>query len=162
MTSNDPNQVGNVNVGVELKDGVLGFSYLGESFRTPAGGEVSGIVAQTNGDIDLSNTPHGDVRITVSLEDSAYGAGCRFPGDPWQAVALAAAADSQSPPQPVFDQARWPANFLPPTVSADRRSVTWVDLEADQRVYEYSVAVDGPHGRVVLDPKIKPGGSTNR
>ncbi|HEY9144116.1 MAG TPA: hypothetical protein VIM90_08795 [Arenimonas sp.] len=162
MTSSEPNVVGSVDVGVNLKDGVLGFSYLGESFKTPAGGQMSGIVLVTTGDIDLSNTPHGNVRITVSLEDTAFGAGCRFPNDPWQAVALAAASDSGPPPQPVFDKSRWPANFLAPSVSADRRSVTWVDLESDQTVYEYSVAIDGPQGRVVLDPKIKPGGSTNR
>ena len=47
-------------------------------------------------------------------------------------------------------------------MSADRRSVEWTDLEADQNVYEYSVAVAGPQGIVVLDPKIKPGGSTTR
>ena len=37
-----------------------------------------------------------------------------------------------------------------------------IDTDSDQNVYEYSFALDGPDGRLVIDPKIMPGGSTNR
>lgn len=162
MSNDDPNLVGNVTVMVSYKDGKLYFSQMGESFRTPGGGQMSGMVLGT-GDIDLSGTPLGDVALVVQLDDLAWDAGFRFPADPWQAVALAVVPPGAPvAPQPVFDRALWPAAFAPPTVSADRRSVEWTDLEADQNVYEYSVAVAGPQGIVVLDPKIKPGGSTTR
>lgn len=162
MANDDPNQVGNVTVTVSLKDGKPYFSQMGESFTTPAGGRMTGIVLGT-GDIDLSGTPHGDVQLVVTLDDIAWNAGYRFPSDPWQAVAMAIdPPGAPVAPAPVFDRALWPAGFMPPEVSGDRRSVSWTDLEADQNVYEYSVAVTGPNGTVVLDPKIKPGGSTNR
>jgi hypothetical protein len=162
MANDDPNQVGSVTVMVSFKDGKLYFSQMGMGFTTPGGGQMSGIILGT-GDIDLSGTPHGDVALEVKLDDIAYGAGYRFPTDPWQAVALAIdPPGAPVAPQPVFDKALWPTAFAEPAVSGDQRTVTWTDLEVDQNVYEYSVAVNGPQGRVVLDPKISPGGSTTR
>ena len=163
MAGDDPNLVGGVEVTVSIKDGKPNFSSLAEHFKTPGGGEMGGMLLLTSGDIDLSGTPHGNVQLMVVLDDGAYGAGYRFPSDPWQAVALAIdPPGAPVAPTPVFDRAQWPAAFAPPSVSSDQRSVTWVDLESDLNVYEYSVAINGPTGRVVLDPKIMPGGSTNR
>ena len=48
-----------------------------------------------------------------------------------------------------------------PAVSSDQKSVSWTDLESDQNVYEYSIGLDGPNGRVVMDPKISNGGGTS-
>jgi hypothetical protein len=161
MAGDDPKLVGGVTVYVSIKDGKPYFSSLGEQFETPGGGVMMGMQLLTNGDIDLSGTPHGDVQLTVMLADAAYSAGYRFPSDPWQAVALAIdPPGAPVAPTPVFDRALWPTSFAPPSVSGDQRSVVWVDLESDLNVYEYSVAMNGPGGRVVLDPKIKPGGST--
>lgn len=46
----------------------------------------------------------------------------------------------------------------PPSVSGDKRSVTFLDEESEEDAYQYAVALDGPAGRVVLDPEIKNGG----
>jgi hypothetical protein len=157
----DPNQIGEAEVTVSIKDNALYFSYVGASFKTP-GSEVGGMLLDS-GDIDLSGFPPGDVLITAQLDDLAYGAGYRFSSDGWQAIAIAVDPPGDPvAPTPVFGQANWPAQFLAPVVSPDQRSVSWTDLDSDQNVYEYSVAVSGPDGVVVLDPKIKPGGSTGQ
>jgi hypothetical protein len=111
------------------------------------------------GNIDLSSFPPGNVLITVTLDDDAWNAGYRLPTDGYQAVALAIdPPGAPTAPTPVFGQSSWPAGFMMPAVSADQRSVSWTDLESDQNVYEYSIGLQGPNGRVVMDPKIKNGG----
>ncbi|MBP6596372.1 MAG: hypothetical protein KA187_10145 [Arenimonas sp.] len=157
----NPAPIGSATVTVSVKNNAPYFSQMSEGWRTSdrgAGGMMLG-----TGDIDLSGFPAGDVLITVQLDDLAYGAGYRFSTDGWQAVAIAAdPPGAPVAPTPVFGQAHWPAQFQPPAVTADQRSVSWTDLDSDQNVYEYSVAMTGPNGVVVLDPRIKPGGGTAR
>lgn len=163
-----PNVIGAAGITLSLANGVLWISAGGAGYNPPAGQVLADtptappIVRTDGGDIDLSGFPPGDVQITVSIDDSVVNGGYSFPADAWQAVTLAVVPAGQPAPPPVFGQATWPANFLPPTVAADQRSVTWIDTDSDQNVYEYSFALDGPDGRLVIDPKIKPGGSTTR
>ena len=160
--------VGGASVTLSLRDNVMWFSAAAAGYNPPSGqtmlaAEVPPLVIRTDGgDIDLTGFPPGDVQLTVLIDDSVFNGGYRIPADAWQAVALAANPAGGPPSTPVFGQANWPANFGAPVVAADQRSVTWIDTESDQNVYEYSLALDGPNGRIVIDPKIKPGGSTNR
>ncbi len=157
----DPNQIGSATVTISVKDNAPYFSLMSEGWEAN-GGAAGGMVLNT-GEIDLSGFPAGDVLITVQLDDLAYGAGYRFSADGWQAVAIAEdPPGAPVAPTPIFGQANWPVQFQPPAVTADQRSVSWTDLDSDKKVYEYSVAVTGPNGVVVLDPKIKPGGTTAR
>jgi len=154
-------QIGTAGIAIGLKGSSLVFASAGEGFCVTGGGCQSGITLNT-GDVDLSSFPPGDVLITVTLGDDAYGAGYRLPTDGYQAVALAIDPPGDpTAPAPVFGQSNWPAAFLAPAVSADQKSVSWTDLESDQNVYEYSIALDGPSGRVVMDPKIQNGGGTS-
>jgi hypothetical protein len=152
-------QIGSAEVTVSIKDNALYFSSVGMGFNSGTA-QVGGVLLDS-GDIDLSAFPAGDVLLTAQLDDLAYGAGYRFSTDGWQAIAIAVDPPGDPvAPDPVFGQANWPAEFQAPVVTADQRSVSWVDLDSDQNVYEYSVAVTGPDGVVVLDPKIQQGGST--
>ena len=45
-----------------------------------------------------------------------------------------------------------------PSVSGDKRSVTFLDEESSESAYQYAVALDGPGGRIILDPKVTNGG----
>jgi hypothetical protein len=163
-----PQVIGGAGVTLSLANGVLWFSAGGSGYNPPSGDVLAAtptappIIRTDGGDIDLSGFPPGDVQITVSIDDSVVNGGYSFPADPWQAVTLAVAPAGQPAAAPVFGQSSWPANFLAPSVADDQRSVTWIDTESDQNVYEYSLALDGPSGRLVIDPKIKPGGSTTR
>ena len=156
-TATDPNQIGTAGVDVGLQSNALYFASSSAGFCFN-GGCQSGIVLDT-GDIDLSSFPPGDILITITLNDDAYNAGYRFPSDGWQAVAIAVDPPGDPvAPTPVFGQANWPAEFQAPAVTGDQRSVSYTDLESDENVYEYSIALDGPNGRVVMDPTVKNGG----
>jgi len=163
-----PQVIGAASVTLSLSNGVLWISAVGAGYNRPPGEVLAAtptappVVRTDGGDIDLTGFPPGDVQLTVLIDDSVFNGGYRFPADAWQAVALAVVPAGQAAATPVFNQANWPGNFLPPSVAADLRSVTWIDTESDQNVYEYSFALDGPDGRLVIDPKIKPGGSTTR
>lgn len=151
--------VGSASVTVSVKDNVPYFA--SSSFGWVANHRGQGGMVLNSGDIDLSTFPAGDVLITATIDDLAYGAGYRFSADGWQAVAIAIdPPGAPVAPTPVFGQPNWPAEFQPPVVTPDQRSVSWTDLDSDQNVYEYSLAITGPNGVVVLDPKIKPGGTT--
>lgn len=157
----DPNQIGTAGVTIGWQNNALIFASASEGFCVTGGGCQSGIVLNT-GNIDLSSFPPGNVLITVTLGEDTYNAGFRLPTDGYQAVALAIDPPGEpTAPTPVFGQGNWPAGFLMPAVSSDRKSVTWTDLESDQNVYEYSIGLDGPNGRVVMDPKISNGGGTS-
>ena len=154
----DPNQIGTASISIGWQNNALVFASAGEGFCVTGGGCQSGIALNT-GDVDLSSFPPGDVLITVTLDDDAYNAGFRLPRDGYEAVALAIDPPGEpTAPAPVFGQGNWPAGFLAPAVSPDQREVSWTDLESDQNVYEYSIGLDGPNGRVVMDPKITNGG----
>ena len=157
----DPNQIGTAGISVGWQNNALVFASAGEGFCV--NGSCQSGIALNTGNVDLSSFPPGNVLITVTLDDDAYNAGFRFPTDGYQAVALAIdPPGAPTAPTPVFGQGTWPAGFLAPAVSGDQRSVSWTDLESDQNVYEYSVALDGPNGRVVMDPKITNGGAGNK
>jgi hypothetical protein len=157
----DPNQIGTAGVMIGWQNNALVFASASEGFCVTGGGCQSGMVLNS-GNIDLSSFPPGNVLITVTLGDDAYNAGFRLPTDGYQAVALAIdPPGAPTAPVPVFGQGNWPAGFLMPAVSSDRKSVSWTDLESDQNVYEYSIGLDGPNGRVVMDPKISNGGGTS-
>lgn len=162
-----PTVIGAASAMLSLRDGVLWFSSVGAGYNPPAGLVLAAdpsppVIRNVGGDLDLTGFPPGNVRLTVAIDDSVVNGGYLIPADQWQAVALAVDLPGQPDATPVFGQANWPASFMAPSVAADRRSVTWIDTETDQNVYEYSLALDGPNGRIVIDPKIKPGGSTNR
>jgi hypothetical protein len=163
-----PNLIGGASVTLSLRDGVMWFS-AGSAGHNAAPGQVLAatdtpppIVRTDGGDLDLTGFPPGDVQLTVTIDDSVVAGGYLFPADAWQAVALAVDPPGQPAATPVFSQANWPANFQAPAIAADRRSATWIDTDSDQNVYEYAFALEGPNGRLVIDPKIKPGGSTTR
>ncbi|MDH4166330.1 MAG: hypothetical protein OEY13_12105 [Gammaproteobacteria bacterium] len=156
----DPNQIGTASIAVGWQNNALVFASAGEGFCVKGGGCQSGVVLNT-GNVDLSSFPPGDVLITVALNDDAFNAGYRFPTDGYQAVALAIDPPGDPvAPTPVFGQANWPAGFLMPVVSSDQKSVSWTDLESDENAYEYSIGLNGPNGRVVMDPKITNGGGS--
>ena len=163
-----PNLIGGASVTLSLRDGVMWFSAASAGHNNPPGQVLAAtdtpppVVRTEGGDLDLTGFPPGNVQLTVTIDDSVVAGGYLLPPDPWQAVALAVDPPGEPAATPVFSQANWPANFQPPTVAADRRSVTWIDTESDQNVYEYAFALEGPNGRLVIDPKIKPGGSTTR
>lgn len=127
-------------------------------------GESSGISLNgISGDIDLSQFPPGDVALTIGINDDAYNAGYRFPSDPYQAVAMIIYPQSGPKPTPVFGQGSWPtAEFGAPTVSGDLRTLNFTDKDDDTDTYEYSVAMNGPGGRVILDPRVTNGGVGNK
>ncbi len=90
--------------------------------------------------------------ITVTLGDDAYNAGYRFPSQPFEAIGIAiwpAGATTEPPDfEPMFGANAWPrSDFQPPSVSGDKRSVTFLDEESSENAYQYAVAVDGPAGR---------------
>lgn len=157
----DPNQIGTASVSIGWQNNALVFASTSESFCVVNRGCQGGTGVGT-GNIDLSSFPPGNVLITVTLDDDAWNAGFRLPTDGYQAVALAIdPPGAPTAPTPVFGQANWPAGFVMPAVSSDQRSVSWTDLESDQNVYEYSIGLQGPNGRVVMDPKISNGGGTS-
>lgn len=127
-------------------------------YSSRGGGTQSGILLDS-GEVDISNLPPGDVTFTITLNDDAYDAGYRFPSDPWQAVAIAYwEPGNPNPPTPVFGESNWPAEFTDPAVTADLRTLNFIDHDNDDAAYEYSIAVNGPGGRYVLDPKVQNGG----
>lgn len=157
----DPNQIGTAGVMIGWQNNALVFASASEGFCVTGGSCQSGMVLNS-GNIDLSSFPPGNVLITVTLGDDAYNAGFRLPTDGYQAVALAIDPPGEpTAPVPEFGQNKWPTGFLMPVVSSDQKSVSWTDLESDQNVYEYSIGLDGPNGRVVMDPKISNGGGTS-
>lgn len=140
----------------------LYFASAGVGFCNAQGGCGSGITLNT-GDVDLSNFPAGDVTVTLTIDDDAANAGYRFPAAPFEAIGIAIwpTGATTEPPDftPMFGANAWPrSDFQPPSVSGDKRSVTFLDEESAEDAYQYAVAVDGPSGRTVLDPKITNGG----
>ncbi|NNE41339.1 MAG: hypothetical protein HKN14_10535 [Marinicaulis sp.] len=154
------------NISIGIVNGAPKF--VGESSVTcnPNGqcGNSSGISLNgISGDIDLSHFPAGDVALSISIGDDAYNAGWRFPSDPFQAVAMIIYPQTGPKPTPVFGAGSWPtAEFGAPAVSSDLKTLTFTDKDDDTETYEYSVAINGPSGRVVLDPKVQNGGVGNR
>lgn len=149
-TADDPNQVGTANVEIGMQNGAPYFSEASEGFCA-SGACQSGVVLDT-GDVDLSGFPPGDVLVTVTLNQDALGAGYSFPSDGYQAVGIAIIP----PGGPQFGQQYWPSGFLAPVVSGN--SVSFTDLESDESAYEYSIGLNGPNGRIVMDPTITNGG----
>jgi len=143
---------------IGIKDGALYFSANG--FHQTSGGGESGGMALGSGELDLSVIPPGDVTITIKLDDEVWNAGYRFPGDIYQAVAIAYyPPNSTSAPAPVFGQENWPAEFDAPSFAEGGKNLVFIDKDDDQSTYEYSIAINKPGGeRIVLDPKIKNGG----
>lgn len=140
------------------------FAAAGAGYCNPGGGCAGGIAKDT-GDVDLSGFPPGDVTVTVTLGDDAYNAEYRFPANPFEAIGIAiwpAGATSEPPDfAPLFGANAWPnRDFQPPAISGDKRSVTFLDEESSEEAYQYAIAIDGPGGRIVLDPQIKNGGQT--
>ncbi|MGD9799727.1 MAG: hypothetical protein AB7F91_06025 [Parvularculaceae bacterium] len=138
------------------------FSAAGAGYCIPGGGCAGGIVKDT-GDVDLSGFPPGDVTVTVSLDDASYTAGYRFPASPFDSIGIATwpVGQSTEPPDftPMFGANAWPRqDFQPPSVSGDKRSVTFLDEESAEDSYQYAIQLDGPAGRVLLDPRIQNGG----
>ncbi len=160
-----PAPIGSATVTVGLdptKNNAPYFASAGAGFCNPGGGCAGGIAMDT-GDVDLSGFPPGDVTITVTLGDDAYNAGYRFPAQPYEAIGIAIwpAGATTEPPDfaPLFGANAWPRqDFQPPSVSGDKRSVTFLDEESSENAYQYAIALDGPGGRITLDPEIKNGG----
>lgn len=152
-----------VNIGLKADDGNKPyFSSAGAGFCNPGGGCAGGIALDT-GNVDLSGFPPGDVTVTVTLEDEAYNAGYRFPSNPFDAIGIAiwpANATTEPPDfEPLFGANAWPRqDFQPPQVSGDKRSVTFLDEESSENAYQYAIQIDGPGGRILLDPKVTNGG----
>ncbi len=160
-----PAPIGSATVTIGLdtaKNNAPYFASASAGFCNPGGGCAGGIAMDT-GDVDLSGFPPGDVTITVSLGDDAYNAGYRFPAAPFEAIGIAIwpAGATTEPPDftPMFGANSWPrSDFQPPSISGDKRSVTFLDEESSENAYQYAVAIDGPGGRTILDPEIKNGG----
>ena len=154
----DPTRNANAWASIGLNNGQLDFTASGESI-TQNGGQSGGI-GRGSGDIDISSFSKGDVNLSVYLEDEIWNAGYRFPGDIYQAVAIAYYPPGSTTTPPVsFGQENWPAEFDAPGFSEGGKRINFVDKDDDVNVYEYSIAVIKPGGeRVVLDPKIKNGG----
>jgi len=156
-----PAPIGSATVTVGLNaanNNALYFASASAGFCNPGGGCAGGISTDT-GNVDLSGFPPGDVTVTVSLGDDAFNAGYRFPANPFDAIGIAiwpVGATSEPPDfAPLFGANAWPRqDFQPPSVSGDKRSVTFLDEESSEQAYEYAVAVDGPGGRTLLDPRI--------
>ena len=127
-------------------------------------GQSSGISLNgISGDIDLSHFPPGDVALSISIGADAYDAGWRFPSDPYQAVAMIIYPQTGPKPTPVFGAGSWPtAEFGAPAVSGDLKMLSFTDKDDDTDTYEYSIAINGPGGRIVLDPKVQNGGVGTR
>ena len=160
-------QGNSANVSIGLVNGAPKFVGEGSTICHPNGqcGVSSGIsLTGISGDIDLSSFTAGDVAISISIGNDAANAGYRFPSDPYQAVGIAVFSNCNAQaPAPVFSQSSWPsAEFGAPSVSADLRTINFVDKDDDANCYEYSVALNGPGGRTVLDPRVKNGGGGNR
>jgi len=154
----DSTRIASVSVTIGLKDGVPHFSASGFSLQQGRG-MSSGIVLNT-GDVDVSNMGTGDVTFTIRLDDEAWRAGYRFPSDAHQAVAIVYyPPNSPTAPDPVFGTGSWPAEFGEPGFSDGGKNLVFIDKDDNSDAYEYSVALNGPGGRVVLDPKIKNGGN---
>lgn len=154
----DPNIVGSATISITLTNNAPVFSAVASGYCIPHESCVSGVNLDAEGNVDLSTFPDGDITISVSLDDSAWNAGYKFPSDPYQGVAIVIWPSGTTEPTPVFGQANWPAEFAAPTVSSDLRTLSFIDDDADQQNYEYDIGLDGPNGRVVLDPEIKNGG----
>jgi len=155
----DAAPIGSANVSITLDANKNpAFSAVSEGFCIAGGACMGGIDTNAAGNIDLSWFPPGDVTVTVQLDDTAYGAGWRVPGDPWQAVAIVVVPPgSPTSPIPVFGQANWPQEFDAPSVSG-QRSITFIDKEDDQNAYEYAIGLVNPAGtNVTIDPRIRNG-----
>lgn len=162
-TTTDPNQIGTATVTIGIIDGAPKFTYIQSGYCSPNGTCVGGggtSPTGVSGDVDLSTFPPGDVLITITLNADAIGAGYSFPSDGYQAVGISVFPPGGPVPPVSFGAQYWPSGFLAPAVSSDSHSVSFTDLESDQSVYEYSIGLNGPNGRVVMDPKIENGGGT--
>lgn len=154
-----PTRTANAQATIGLKNGTPYFSSTGIGSHTAGGGTMSGMTLDT-GDIDISNIGPGDVNFSINLDDDAWNAGYRFPGDVYQAIAIAYyPPNSTTPPAAAFGQSNWPDEFDPPSISDGGKKLVFIDKDDDKNVYEYSIALNKPGGGIiVLDPKIKNGG----
>ncbi len=153
-----PTRTARVSVTIGLKNGSPYFSGSGFYVLTSGGGTQSGIVKDT-GDVDISDMGSGDVSFSIDLDDEVWNAGYRFPSDVYQATAIVYyPPNSTTPPAAAFGQTNWPAEFDAPSISGGGKKLVFVDKDDDDSAYEYSIALNGPGGRIVLDPKIKNGG----
>jgi hypothetical protein len=155
-TDSDP--IGSATISVTLVNNAPAFSSVASGYCIPHESCMSGVNLTAEGNVDLTEFPEGDITINVTLDDTMWAANYRFPSDPYQAVAVVIWPAGAPEPSPVFGQANWPAEFAPPSVSSDLRTISFVDDDDDQQNYEYDIALDGPNGRIVLDPEIKNGG----
>lgn len=152
----DAAPIGSANITVTLTNGVPAFGAVSEGACAPGGGCVGGINTNAAGNVDLTGFPPGDITINVNLDSTVTGAGYSFPSDPYAAVAIVVIPPGTvTAPIPVFGQANWPAEFDAPSVSS--ATLSFVDKEDDQQAYEYSIALQGPNGALVIDPKIQNG-----
>ncbi len=142
-------------VEVGIQNGAPYFASAGYSYSDGSSGG-GGIVLGT-GDVDISGIPPGDVNFTITLNADAVAAGYSFPSDPYQAIAIVVIPPGVTAPAPQFGQQYWSAEFDPPTVSGN--SLMFVDQDEYADAYEYSIGLNGPNGRVVMDPEIKNGGT---
>lgn len=142
-------------VEIGIQNGAPYFASAGYSYSDGGGG--SGGISLGTGDVDISGIPPGDVNFTVSLNADAVAAGYSFPSDPYQAIAIVVIPPGVSAPPPQFGQPYWSAEFDAPSVSGN--SLMFVDQDEYADAYEYSIGLNGPSGRVVMDPQIKNGGT---
>jgi hypothetical protein len=154
----DTAPIGSATITITLENNAPVFSAVSSGYCIPHESCVSGVNLNAEGNVDLSTFPEGDITINVTLDDAAWAANYRFPSDPYQAVAIVIWPAGTSEPTPTFGQANWPAEFQAPSVSSDQRTLTFIDDDDDQQNYEYDIGLNGPNGRVVLDPKIENGG----
>lgn len=145
----------NAYVEIGMQNGAPYFASAGYSYSDGGGG--SGGLTLGTGDVDISGIPPGDVNFTVTLNADAVAAGYSFPSDPYQAIAIVVIPPGVTAPAPQFGQQYWSAEFDPPTVSGN--SLMFVDQDEYTDAYEYSIGLNGPNGRVVMDPEIKNGGT---
>ena len=132
---------------------------------TPNGGCISFINLAAEGNIDLSAFPPGNVALKIKLDDKAWGAGYRFPADPFQAIGIAVVPlGSTTSPIPQFGQQHWPnQEFGWPTIADGGRSISLMDLDDDCNAYEYGINLIGPNRQTIfMDPRVKNGGGTRQ
>lgn len=144
------------NVEIGMQSGAPYFASASYGYQD--GGSGGGGITLNTGDVDLSSIPPGDVNFTVTLNADAVGAGYSFPSDPYEAIAIVVIPRGVSAPPPQFGQQYWSAEFDAPSVSADGHSLMFVDQDEYPSAYEYAIGLNGPNGRVVMDPTIRNGG----
>lgn len=130
---------------------------------TPNGGCVSFINLAAEGNIDLTGFGRGNVALSISLDDKIWGAGYRFPADPFQAIGIAIVPPgSPTSPVPQFGKQYWPnQEFGWPSIANGGRTVNFVDVDDNDDVYEYGINLVAPNNEIILmDPRVENSGGT--